>query len=92
LFYEDINKFLANIAEVDYKYLLTTTHIVEEYFVNTDINTRDFKLKNLFTEPFNFRNETIIECVSDNPPGYHTPRQMVLAAKKNVPNNINYKA
>jgi len=89
LSYKDINKFLDNIAKVDYKYLLTTTHILDEDFANKDIITGDYRLINLFTEPFNFKNETIIEFVDDNPKGHNTPRQMIFIAKENVPNRIN---
>jgi hypothetical protein len=90
LSYEDINKFLDNIVKVDYKYLLTTTHICDEDFVNKDISTGDFRLINLFVEPFNFRNEAIIEFVVDSPKGCEPLRQMIFIAKENVPNSINY--
>ena len=90
LSYYDINKFLDNITKVDYKYLLTTTHILGKDFVNKNISTGDYRLINLFVEPFNFRNETIIEFVDDSPKGHSMPRQMILLAKENVPNRINY--
>jgi hypothetical protein len=90
LSYEDINKFLDNIIKVDYKYLLTTTHILDKDFVNKNIDTGDFRLIDLFSEPFNFRNETTIELVNDSPKGCNIPpRQMILIAKENVPNSIN---
>ena len=90
LSYKDINKFLDNITRVDYKYLLTTTHILDKDFVNKDIITGDYRLINLFVEPFNFKNETIIEFVDDNPKGHKTPRQMIFIAKEDVPSSINY--
>jgi hypothetical protein len=37
-FFEDINKFLKNIARIDYKYLLTTTHILDKDFVSKEYN------------------------------------------------------
>ena len=61
LSYKDINKFLDNIAKVDYKYILTTTHILDEDFANKDIISGDYRMINLFSEPFNFKNETIID-------------------------------
>ena len=49
LSYEDINRFLLNLARLDYKYLLTTTHLVDEKyrFRNTNITTGDFRLIDL---------------------------------------------
>lgn len=88
LSYEDINKFLINIANVDYKYLLTTTNIVVESFSNKNITSGDSRLIDLFSEPFGFREDSIIERVSDFPKGHSFPREMVLIAKANVPKNI----
>jgi hypothetical protein len=90
LSFKDINKFLDNIAKIDYKYLLTTTYILDKGFVNKDISTGDWRLINLFAEPFNFKNETIIEFVDDSPKGHKLPRQMIFIAKENVPSSINY--
>jgi hypothetical protein len=90
LSYEDINKFLDNIARVDYKYLLTTTHILDKGFVNKDISTGDWRLINLLIEPFNFRSEAVIEFVDDSPKEHNTPRQMIFIAKEDVPSSINY--
>ena len=82
---EDINKFLANIAKVDYKYLLTTSHVLDESFVNKDIVSGDFRLINLFIEPFNFRHESVIEFINDNPKEHDIPRHMIFIAKDDVP-------
>ena len=88
LSFEDINKVLKNIARIDYKYLLTTTHILDKDFVNKDITTGDFRMINLFVEPFNFRREKVVEFVDDSPKGENTQRQMIFIAKENVPNSI----
>jgi len=88
LSFEDINKFLENIARIDYKYLLTTTHILDKDFVNKDIATGDYRMINLFVEPFNFRREAVVEFVDDSPKGCDTLRQMIFIAKENVPNSI----
>ena len=87
---EDINKFLDNIKKVDYKYLLTTSHILDEDFVNKDIVSGDFRLINLFIEPFNFKHEAVIEFVDDSPKEHNIPRHMIFIAKDDVPNGINY--
>jgi hypothetical protein len=90
LSYKDINKFLDNITRVNYKYLLTTTHLLDKNFVNKDIITGDWRLINLLVEPFNFRSEAVIEFVDDSPKDYEFPRQMIFIAKENVPSSINY--
>ena len=67
LSYNDINKFLENIADVDYKYLFTTTYLVEKNFINSDIRTGDYRIIDLFREPFNFNDKSIVERVDDFP-------------------------
>ncbi len=89
LSYNDIQKFLQNISKTDYKYLLTTSHIVNSEFDNSDIISGDFREINLFMHPFNFDKQHIFDRVRDCPQDYHTPREMVLIKKENVPNNLN---
>jgi hypothetical protein len=89
--YNDINKFLKNINKIKYKYLLTTTHIVKKNFINRDIITGDFRIINLFSYPFNFNNQNIVDRVNDYPKGHSLPREMILIEKKYVPKIINYK-
>jgi hypothetical protein len=89
--YNDINKFLKNINKIKYKYLLTTTHIVKKNFINRDIITGDFRIINLFSYPFNFNNQNIVDRVNDYPKGHTLPREMFLIKKKHVPKSINYK-
>lgn len=88
LSYEDINKFLKNLEKTEYKYLLTTTHCLEDEFKNTDIVTGDFRLINLFSEPFNFNEKIVQDRVVDYPDGYSIKREMILVSKKNVPTNL----
>lgn len=88
LSYEDINRFLLNIQSVEYKYLLTTTHTVAPWFTNKDVTTGDFRQINLFSKPFLFREEHIIERINDSPKGHLFSRQMFLVAKNHVPKSI----
>ena len=90
LSYNDINKFLENIANTNYKYLLTTTHIVEKNFVNKDIKSADYRLIDLFKEPFNFDSKKVINRVDDFPTDYFAPREMILICKPDVPKSIKY--
>lgn len=92
LSYEDINKFLKNIRNVNYKYLLTTTHIdtIENNFKNSDIISGDARFINLFAKPFNFNNQDVIDRVKDCPNDLKTPKEMILIKKKNVPTSINF--
>lgn len=84
LSYEDVDRFLRNIARVDYKYLLTTTHIVDENFINGDIVTGDSRTINLFQQPFSFDENCVLDRIDDSPIG-SLSREMILVEKSNVP-------
>lgn len=87
--YDDINRFLSNLAQCNYKYLFTTTHIItrEQNFVNKDIVTGDFRRINLFAKPFSFDKYSVLHVAVDYIVG-HPPRVMVLLAKNSVPKNL----
>jgi hypothetical protein len=89
LSFNDIDKFLKNIATVNYRYLFTTTHTKNKKnnFENSDIRTGDFRFINLWESPFNFPKEAVLEEVSDFIPGY-PERSMVLIAKEDVPSSL----
>ena len=89
LSYGDIEKFLKNLSGVEYKYLLTTTHHTDNDFENTNIISGDWRLIDLFSPPFNFDANTVIDRVDDYPKGHNTPRQMILIEKINVPTTLN---
>ena len=88
LSYEDINNFLHNLATTDYKYLLTTTHKVERDFKNSNIITGDFRIIDLFSEPFNFDPNNINNRVDDYPKDYSIRREMIIVEKKFVPTSL----
>ena len=88
LSYEDINRFLTNLSNTNYKYLLTTTHTVEKDFKNSNINTGDFRLIDLFGPPFNFDPTKVKSRVDDFPVGYSIERQMILVEKRFVPTEV----
>ena len=88
LSYEDINRFLTNLSNTNYKYLLTTTHTVEKDFKNSNINTGDFRLINLFGPPFSFDPTKVKSRVDDFPVGYSIERQMILVEKRFVPTEV----
>lgn len=76
LSFEDIKKAKENIKRSNIKYILTTTHILQDDFVNTDIITGDFRLINIFTEPLSFNGKVlarIFDFVEPDP-----PREMCL--------------
>jgi len=85
----DIGRFLETLAGIDYKYLMTTTHDVAaiEGFRNTDIKTGDFRRIDLFSAPYGFDRDSVLEEVNDYIDG-HLPRSMVLLAKKDVPTSL----
>ena len=85
LSFDDIDKFLINIKETNYKYLLTTTHLVEPGFQNKDIITGDFRIINLFSIPFNFKNSSVNSRVLDCAINSNVKKEMILLEKKDVP-------
>ena len=91
LSFQEINKFLVNIRRTNYKYLLTSTHIVDQDFNNSDIITGDFRLIDLFSNPFNFDPKLLIDRISDNPKSSPAIREMILVEKKFVPISLSNK-
>lgn len=85
LSFDDINQFLKNISQSNYKYLLTTTHLVKDTFSNVDIPTGDFRVLDVFRAPFHFDPARVLARVDDYPMGHYRPRQMILLKKSDVP-------
>jgi hypothetical protein len=88
LSYEDSNRFLDNLSRVDYKFLLTSTHTKNESFHNCDIKTGDFRLIDLYDDPFLFETDKVISRVTDCPKEYRLKREMILLEKKFVPTTL----
>lgn len=88
LSYEDINNFLMNLAKTNYRFLLTTSHLGD--VKNADISTGGFRLIDLFSNPFSFESDKVVERVLDYPEGYKISREMILVEKKHVPVCMNY--
>ena len=85
LSFEDIDRFLKNIKNTNYKYLLTTTHIVEQGFRNKDITSGDFRIINIFDHPFNFSKNTVKDFIRDYSIKDTVRKEMILLEKKDVP-------
>ena len=90
LSFKDIEKFLINLNKTNYKYLLTSNHIVRKGFANKDIITGDFRLIDLYNTPFNFDRKLVIENIVDSPEGYEYPREMIFIKKADVPTILNF--
>jgi hypothetical protein len=86
--YADTNRFLINLAKTDYRYLLTTSYIVDNGFKNSNIITGEFRLIDLFSEPFNFDSKLVSERVIDYPEGFSIKREMILMEKQFVPTHL----
>ena len=89
LSYEDINSFLINLSKTNYKYLLTTTHMVDKNFKNSNIRTGDWRLIDLFSNPFFFDTQKVKARVDDFPEGHASKREMLLLEKDFVPSKLN---
>lgn len=82
LSYEDIYLALKNFAESEIPYILTTTHINTSGFHNSNIQTGDARLIDLFSAPFFFPSESeyrIADWLKPDP-----PREMVLFNKEQI--------
>ena len=88
LSYYDINQFLINLSKTNYKYLLTTNHIVEKGFENTNIITGDFRIIDLFREPFDFDSKLVKDRVNDFTDVDIIKREMILVEKQDVPTSL----
>jgi tetratricopeptide (TPR) repeat protein len=86
--YSDINNFLKNISLVNYKYLLTDTHVLDDTFENRDILSGEFRLIDLYSTPFNFKKNKVLEKIRE---GFNIkyPKDVLLFDKKDVPISIN---
>jgi hypothetical protein len=88
LSFEDINNFLKNIKMTNYRYLLTTTHIVDDGFKNTDITSGDFRIINIFDYPFDFHKKSAKEHIMDSSNKDNIKKEMILFEKKDVPTRL----
>lgn len=84
----DIDQVLRNLSGVGFRFVLTSTHIVEQDFENSDIQSGDFRRIDVFRSPFGFQSVNVLEAFDDFPAGYHTKRQLVLLAKEHVPTRL----
>ena len=57
-------------------------------FENSDIQTGDFRLIDLFNEPFLFDKDKVTARVDDFPEGYSIEREMILVEKQFVPTQL----
>lgn len=82
LSFEDIYLALKNFAESEIPYILTTTHINASGFQNSNIQTGDARLIDLFSAPFFFPSDSkyrIADWMKPDP-----PREMVLFSKEQI--------
>jgi hypothetical protein len=88
LSYDDINKFLIKLSGVEYKYLLTTTHLHNGNLVNKDIISGDFRKIDLFSSPFNFDGKNVVDRVPDETEVGKVSRELILVSKGFVPASL----
>jgi len=78
----DIYRALSNFVSADIPYVLTTTHLNDSGFENTDIPTGDFRLLDLFSPPYCLPKEVSARITDWVAP--HPPREMCLWTKDQV--------
>ena len=88
LSFADIDAYLRNLAKCDYRYVLTTTHIVGDGFANSDIETGDFRRIDLFRARFGIDPAAPVEEFDDYPQGHPMPRKMILLRKEDMPTSL----
>ncbi len=82
LSYQDTKLVLQNFINSNIKYLLTTTYIKSNNFINRDITTGDFRLIDLFSAPFNFDQDVLFR-IDDTIPN-EIPREMCLWSREQI--------
>jgi hypothetical protein len=93
LSYDDIHNVLTNFLKSDIKYLLTTTYLNEYKFKNRNIISGDFRVIDLFLEPFSFSTPPLDRFDDWLYP--EQPREMCLWSKEQITEvvkfNVKYK-
>lgn len=82
---QNIMSFFNNFKKSNIKYLLTTTHINDNFeFLNSDIKDGDFRLLDLHAEPF-LLPKNVLYAFNDYIDPF-PPRKMILIERDAVPN------
>jgi hypothetical protein len=79
---KDAYRVFENFAASNAKYILTTTHINKAGFVNKDILTGDYRLLDLFAQPFGLPADTLFRIEDWIAP--YTPREMCLWSRDQI--------
>lgn len=79
---EDIRSALRVFLDSGSRLLLTTTHLNDGSFINTDIASGDFRLLDLFSAPYNLPANPLMRIDDWLPPD--PPRQMCLWSREQV--------
>jgi hypothetical protein len=82
LSYQDTKLVLQNFINSRSQYLLTTPYINLKDFNNRDIKTGDFRLIDLFSEPYNF-DRAVLYRIDDTIPN-EKPREMCLWSRTQI--------
>ena len=75
---------------IKYKYLLINTHIVRESFLNTDINTGEYRKVDLFSHPFFINSKDVLTSFEDSMADTVNKRVAILLKKSSVPTSLNF--
>ncbi len=83
LSFEDILATLGNFLISESKYFLSTSHVNQGHFLNSNIRSGGFRLIDLFTDPFNFPKDVHFE-IPEPSEGSLPPRNLYLWDRKQV--------
>lgn len=86
LSHKDINEFLLNISDLDYKYLLTTSFNTDDNFKNSDIISGSFRIINIFKSPYHFNRTKLLDIINDDL--LHGNKKLILFHKDDVPTKL----
>lgn len=90
LSFDDTDRFLKNLSNTSYKYILISNHILEKSFRNKDIRSGDYRRIDLFKKPYKFSQDKIIKKVKDYPHGHPKPKNALLFKKEDIPKRLSY--
>lgn len=81
---QNIMSFFINFKKTNIKYLLTTTHINDDFeFLNSDIKDGDFRLLDLHAEPYGLP-KNVLYAFNDYIDPF-PPRKMILIERDEIP-------
>ncbi len=87
LSHSDINRFLINILNLDYRFLLTSSFELNDDFENSDIISGGFRFIDITKKPYCFDENKILKKIDDDKNKGN--KKLLMFHKNDVPHKLN---